>query len=110
MSLTSVIVEDLHVAAEYLKKCCEKSGQIEVLAHCMTVKGAIEFLSKKEVDLMFLDVEMPEGRGFDVLDNISYSSVVITRVDMTTRDIFFMLKEIVLRPQELIGVKINTFS
>ncbi|HEY1870681.1 MAG TPA: response regulator, partial [Chitinophagaceae bacterium] len=83
MNLTSVIVEDLQVAAEYLKKCCEKSGQVEVLAHCMTVKDAIEFLSKKEVDLIFLDVEMPEGRGFDVLDNISYSAKVILTTSKT---------------------------
>ena len=62
MSLSCVIVEDLPVAAEYLVKCCQKSGMIEVLAHCMTVKDAVAFLSKKEVDLIFLDVEMPEGR------------------------------------------------
>lgn len=83
MSLTCVIVEDLPVAAEYVKKCCEKSGQVEVLAHCMTVKDAITFLSKKQVDLIFLDVEMPEGRGFDVLDNISYSSKVILTTSKT---------------------------
>jgi len=77
MNLTCVIVEDLPVAAEYVKRCCEKSGMVDVLAHCMTVKDAIAFLSKNQVDLIFLDVEMPEGRGFDVLDNVSYSSKVI---------------------------------
>ncbi len=83
MNLTCVIVEDLPVAAEYLKKCCEKSGQVEVLAHCMTVKEAIAFLNKNEADLIFLDVEMPEGHGFDVLDNISYSSKVILTTSKT---------------------------
>lgn len=83
MNLTSVIVEDLPVATAYLKKCCEKSGQVEVLAHCITVKDAIEFLNQKEVDLIFLDVEMPEGRGFDVLDNISYSPQVILTTSKT---------------------------
>jgi DNA-binding LytR/AlgR family response regulator len=47
------------------------------------VKDAITFLSKKEVDIIFLDVEMPEGRGFDVLDNISYSSKVILTTSKT---------------------------
>jgi DNA-binding LytR/AlgR family response regulator len=78
-----VIVEDLPAAAEYLKKCCEKSGMIEVLAHCMSVKDAIDFLSKNSVDLIFLDVEMPEGRGFDVLDNITCSSKVILTTSKT---------------------------
>jgi DNA-binding LytR/AlgR family response regulator len=83
MSLSCVIVEDLPVAAEYLGKCCQRSGIIEVLAHCMTVKDAVDFLRKKEVDLIFLDVEMPEGRGFDVLDNITYSSKVILTTSKT---------------------------
>jgi DNA-binding LytR/AlgR family response regulator len=83
MSLSCVIVEDLPVAAAYLVKCCQKSGMIEVLAHCMTVKDAVAFLRKKEVDLIFLDVEMPEGHGFDVLDNITYSSKVILTTSKT---------------------------
>jgi len=83
MSLLCVIVEDLPVAAEYLRKCCEKCGMIEVAALCMTVKDAIAFLSKNDVDLIFLDVEMPEGRGFDVLDNITYSSKVILTTSKT---------------------------
>src|SRR4030095_747296 len=83
MSLRCVIVEDLPVAAEYLTKCCQKSGMIEVLAHCMTVKDAVAFLRKNEVDLIFLYVEMPEGRGFDVLDNITYSSKVILTTSKT---------------------------
>ncbi len=82
MSLSCVIVEDSSVAAEYLKKCCEKSN-IQVLAHCMTVIDAIGFLGKNKTDLIFLDVEMPEGRGFDVLDNITYSSKVILTTSKT---------------------------
>ena len=30
MILSCIIVEDLQVAANYLKNCCEKSGQVEV--------------------------------------------------------------------------------
>jgi len=83
MSLLSVIVEDSPVAAEYLRKCCEKSGTIRVATICTTVKDAIAFLSKNNVDLIFLDVEMPEGRGFDVLDNITYSSKVVLTTSKT---------------------------
>jgi DNA-binding LytR/AlgR family response regulator len=83
MSLSCVIIEDLPVAAEYLKRCCEKSGMIEVLAQCVTVTEAINFLRKNKVDLIFLDVEMPEGRGFDVLDKIEYSAKVILTTSKT---------------------------
>jgi DNA-binding LytR/AlgR family response regulator len=77
MNLTCIIVEDLQVAAEFLKKCCEKSGSLEVKAHCSNVPDAIEFLNNNTVDLIFLDVEIPGGHGFDILDQIAYTPKVI---------------------------------
>jgi DNA-binding LytR/AlgR family response regulator len=77
MSLTCIIVEDLQVAAEYLKKCCERSGILEVKAHCTNVPDAIDFLNNNTVDIVFLDVEIPGGHGFDILDQIAYAPKVI---------------------------------
>ena len=77
MNFTCLIVEDLPVAAEYLKRCCEKTGQLDVTAQCGTVDEAIDFLREHVVDLIFLDVEIPGGLGFQVLDNLSYSPQVI---------------------------------
>jgi DNA-binding LytR/AlgR family response regulator len=77
MSLSCVIVEDLQVAADFLKKCCEKSGQVEVKAHFPNVSDALAYLNEHSVDLLFLDVEMPGATGFDLLDQIAYSPKVI---------------------------------
>lgn len=75
--MTCVIIEDLQVAADYLAKCCKKSGHVEVLGHFPDVPKALEFLNKNTVDLLFLDVEMPGATGFDLLDNIAYKPKVI---------------------------------
>ena len=75
--LTSVIIEDLIVAAEYLKHCCEKSGKVEVKAHFSTIKDAVTYLNESRVDLLFLDVEMQDENGFDLLDQLIYSPKVI---------------------------------
>lgn len=83
MKLSCIIVEDLQVAADYLKGCCEKSGRIEVKAHCTNVTEAINFLDTNSVDLVFLDVEIPGGQGFDVLDKIAYSPKVILTTSKT---------------------------
>jgi DNA-binding LytR/AlgR family response regulator len=83
MKLSCIIVEDLQVAADYLKTCCEKSGQLDVKAHCTNVTEAINFLSTNSVDLIFLDVEIPGGKGFDVLDKIAYSPKVILTTSKT---------------------------
>src|SRR6188508_963900 len=83
MSISCVIVEDLIVAAEYLKKCCEKTGEIEVKAHFTNVRDAVQFLNANTVDLIFLDVEMPEEDGFKLLDQIAYSPKVILTTSKT---------------------------
>jgi DNA-binding LytR/AlgR family response regulator len=77
MNLKSVIVEDLQVAADYLARCCEKSGQIEVQAHFPNVPEALVYLNQNSVDLLFLDVEMPGATGFDLLDQLAYFPKVI---------------------------------
>lgn len=77
MNFTCVIVEDLNVAADYLKKCCEKSGMVEVKGHFPNVAEALAFLNQNSVDLIFLDVEMPGATGFDLLDQLAYSPQVI---------------------------------
>ena len=77
MVLSSVIVEDLQVAADYLTRCCEKSGLLEVKGHFPNVEEALQFLNQQSVDLLFLDVEMPGATGFELLDRLAYSPKVI---------------------------------
>lgn len=79
MKWTSVIVEDLQVAADYLAKCCEKSGVLEVKGHFTNVAQALDYLNKNAVDVLFLDVEMPGATGFDLLDQLAfYPKVILT--------------------------------
>jgi len=77
MSTNCVIVEDLQVAAEYTRKCCEKSGMLEVKGHFTNVPDALQFLNSTTIDILFLDVEMPGATGFDLLDQLGYSPRVI---------------------------------
>lgn len=77
MNLSCIIVEDLQVAADYLTRCCEKSGELTVKGHFVNVPDALNFLNENVVDLIFLDVEMPGATGFDLLDQIAYSPKVI---------------------------------
>jgi DNA-binding LytR/AlgR family response regulator len=76
-SLACIIVEDLQVAANYLEKCCEKSGQVTVKGHFVNVPDALAYLNENTVDLIFLDVEMPGANGFELLDQIAFSPKVI---------------------------------
>lgn len=77
MNLDCIIVEDLQVAADYLARCCEKSGQLTVKGHFVNVPEALEYLNKNAIDVLFLDVEMPGATGFELLDQLAYHPKVI---------------------------------
>jgi DNA-binding LytR/AlgR family response regulator len=77
MKWSCLIVEDLQVAADYLAKCCEKSGLLEVQGHFTNVQEALDYLNKNSVDILFLDVEMPGATGFDLLDQLAYYPKII---------------------------------
>lgn len=83
MSIRCVIVEDLAVAAEYTRKCCEKSGMLDVVGSFTNVADALAYLNVNSVELLFLDVEMPGATGFDLLDQLAYSPKVILTTSKT---------------------------
>ena len=83
MATTCIIVEDIQIAADFLRKFCEKSGLIEVKGHFLNVADALEFLDRERVDLIFLDVEMPGASGFDLLDSLTYSPRIILTTSKT---------------------------
>jgi len=83
MKYQSIIVEDLQVAAEFLRKFCEKSGVIDVVQHFLNAEDALQFLKDNVVDLIFLDVEMPGASGFELLDQLVYTPQVILTTSKT---------------------------
>lgn len=83
MKISCIIVEDIQIAADFLRKFCEKSDLVEVKGHFMNVADALEFLDQERVDLLFLDVEMPGANGFDLLDRLTYSPKIILTTSKT---------------------------
>lgn len=81
--MTCVIVEDIQMAADILKKFCEKAGFLTVKAHFLSVDEALPFLEQNPVDLLFLDVEMPGASGFDLLDCLNTQPKVILTTSKT---------------------------
>ncbi|UOB18956.1 LytR/AlgR family response regulator transcription factor [Abyssalbus ytuae] len=71
MKLKSVIVEDEATGREilrnYLSKYCP---QVELLGEASNIDEALVLIKSHEPDLVFLDVEMPFGNAFDLLDKV----------------------------------------
>lgn len=77
MKHTCIIVDDEPIARSILRKYCEKNGSLEVLGTFPDSASALEFLMLQEVDILFLDVEMPGDTGFELLDKLVYMPKVI---------------------------------
>jgi len=77
MMLSGVIVEDLQPAADILRRYCQRSGIIEVQGHFLSAEAALEHLTARPADLLFLDIEMPGISGFELLDRLHQAPQVI---------------------------------
>jgi two-component system LytT family response regulator len=67
--IKTVIVEDEVSAREVLKNYISKyCPQLEVVGEAANAKNAIDILHALKPQLVFLDVEMPFGNAFDVLE------------------------------------------
>ncbi|AXP81082.1 Transcriptional regulatory protein YehT [Mariniflexile rhizosphaerae] len=82
MKLTSIIVEDEETSREilknYLKKYCPN---VSVLGEAANVEEALVLIRNNDLDLVFLDVEMPYGNAFDLLDrvgDINFETIFVT--------------------------------
>ncbi|QFZ54045.1 response regulator transcription factor [Oceanihabitans sp. IOP_32] len=82
MKLSSIIVEDeensRQILKNYLKKYCPN---VSVLGEAENVEEALVLIRNHDLDLIFLDVEMPYGNAFDLLDkvgDISFETIFVT--------------------------------
>jgi len=68
MKIRVMIVDDEPLARERIRQLLNDERDIIVVAECSNGMEAIALLERRRVDLMFLDVQMPELDGFGVLE------------------------------------------
>lgn len=67
--LTAIIVEDLADAMQLLKSDIEKHHpEINIIDTAKSVVEAAKALRNKEPDILFLDIMLGDGTGFDILE------------------------------------------
>ncbi|MBO0342629.1 MAG: LytTR family DNA-binding domain-containing protein [Bacteroidota bacterium] len=90
MELKAVIVEDeansREILRNYLAKYCEN---ITLLGEGATIEEGLVQIKKHHPDLVFLDVEMPFGNAFDLLDQIpdrTFETIFVTAYNQYAMD------------------------
>lgn len=66
--IRAVIVDDEAPARANLKALLRRHSDIDIVAECESGGSALEAIRKLRPDLVFLDIQMPQHDGFDVLE------------------------------------------
>ena len=77
MKIKCIVVDDEFLARTLLEDYIGKIPQLELTAKCSGAPEAMEVLQNEAVDLMFLDVQMPDLTGIDFMKTLKNKPVVI---------------------------------
>ncbi|MBO0321697.1 response regulator transcription factor [Muricauda sp. CAU 1633] len=77
MKIKAVIVEDSRLARNELKELIKKYGEIELLGEAENVDNGFDLIQEATPDLLFLDINMPEKDGFELLEMLDEVPITI---------------------------------
>lgn len=75
MTIRTILVDDEPLAREKLRGFLESEGDFQIIAECRDGAEAVSTIEREKPDLVFLDVQMPELDGFEVLDRLNRQSL-----------------------------------
>lgn len=75
--IRAVIIDDDPVACEYLRGLLSAHSFLEVVGETGTFKSARALLSRNNYDVVFLDIELDGGSGFDLVGDILPGTPII---------------------------------
>lgn len=86
--MNCIIIDDEATARLILEQLCEQVEDLDVIESFPNAMQAIKFLNKNDIDLIFLDIHMPDFTGFDFIQTLKNPPKII----LTTSDKNFALE------------------
>ena len=86
--MNCIIIDDEAAARAIIAQLCSQVPQLNVIEEFPNAIQAIKFLNQNEVDLIFLDIHMPDFTGFDFIETIKNPPKII----LTTSDSNFAIQ------------------
>lgn len=72
-----LIIDDEHIAHDIIKGYGDLLPNMQLMKNCYDALEAFEYLNKNEVDLIFLDLNMPVLKGYEFLGTLQNPPKVI---------------------------------
>ncbi|HZY39955.1 MAG TPA: LytTR family DNA-binding domain-containing protein [Mucilaginibacter sp.] len=100
--ITCIAIDDEPKALEVIERYCRKTSLVDLRASFREPVKAIEFMNREKVDLIFLDINMPDISGMQLVQTLSprpmiifttaYSNYAVESYDLNALD--YLLKPI----------------
>jgi len=75
--ISAIIVDDERLGRELILEYCKKRDDVIIVAECRDAHEAFEAIERHVPDLVFLDIQMPQIDGFELLDMLESKPYVI---------------------------------
>ena len=86
--MNCIIIDDETTARAIIGKLCSDEICINLKEEFPNAIQAIKYLNQHEIDLIFLDIHMPDFTGFDFIDSLKNPPKII----LTTSDVNFAIQ------------------
>jgi two-component system LytT family response regulator len=91
-TIRAIVVDDEQLARRGIELRLRAHPDIQLIAHCVNGREALETITREQPDLVFLDVQMPGISGFQVLSRLPQESqpliIFVTAYDRYALDAF----------------------
>ncbi len=77
MNLRALIIDDEPLAHKVILQYASDVPFIEIVGQCHLATEALSVMSNQEIDLIFLDINMPKLKGLDFLRTLSKKPIVV---------------------------------
>ncbi len=117
--MKAIVIDDELTARMIIKQLVEDIPNLEIVSEFPNALQAIKYLNKNTVDVIFLDIHMPDFTGFDFIESIKNPPKIV----LTTSDrnfaleafeykfvVDYLVKPIELERFEKAIDKVNTFK
>jgi len=65
-----LLIDDEPLAREMIREMLEADPEVEIVDECVNGEEAVAAIKEHTPDLLFLDIQMPEVSGFELLETV----------------------------------------
>ncbi len=101
--IKAIVIDDEKNSREVIVELInEYFDEVKIVAQAGDVKNSIQVIAKHQPNLLFLDIDLPDGTGFDILKNVDYTNMKVIFIsahqDYAIQAIKFSAFDFILKP------------